>query len=679
MTAPPVLPAVANVPATAGVAGSVTLPEATSGDATISYNVLNVVTGVTFDTTTRLLSWTTAVTAGTTTFTYRATNAGGMAERPFDFVVAAGDVLLELTDFPAPSGIDMVVLALFEKNIDGDYIFRGSNRGGSDVPLAGDIAIDGTANLSGIRLISTTQMRLHDDAGDFHLSNYFDSGAGMDATFYAQAAADADPATVGVTITGPVGGGWVSLTIPAAYYAVLNDPADGARYIFGWGVPTSVLSAPTLPVVLDVQATAGIAGSIVLPPATGNPDPELSIVTALPTGVSFTAATRTLAWTTAVEEGVTRLTYRASNSQGAADRSFDFRVLAEQAAPSLPTIPAISAVVVVPGSVNLPAATGNPVPALAATGLPTGFSFTDHGGGLSTISWDATIVAGSYTATITATNSVGSDPETVSITVSDSEVAPTFGAISDVDVDEGTAGMVVLPTATGAPAPEYIGRELPHGVEVKGNAIVWTKETVVGMYEAQIYAYNGIGEERRAATIRIRRTTLRPSVSHDIRVGFRVEPTGRLPGWAFWNGTGEVTVGGQIYSAGEVASISAVRSELQGSQPVEVQLLGTDDTFRAWLYQGPGIRSAEVPILSRLTGNFTNPWKEEVSIVGLLSYVRENEALGFSVGIDSEVYAPSPLVQTRLSAEAQKARYDDDEGLDNLIPLSQRFVVVWPR
>ena len=673
----PVLPAIADVPATAGVAGSITLPEANAGDTPISYNVLNLVAGVSFDTTTRLLSWTTAVTAGTTTFTYRATNVGGIDEAPFDFIVAAGTVPLALTDFD-DAGLDMTLLALFTKNVDGDYIFRASGRGGSDVPIAGDIDFDSTSELAGIRLRTGATIRLH-DAGTLNLGTYFSTGAGSGLTLYGQVEAGADPTELVVADDYLGGAGGFANFTGGALRTLLDDLADGARFILALGEVTQVLTAPTLPVVMDVQATAGIAGSMVLPAGTGNPTPSHSILTALPTGVSFTASTRTLAWTTAVEAGVTRLTYRASNSQGDADRSFDFLVLAELTAPSLPAIPPISAVVVVPGSVNLPAATGNPVPALAATGLPTGFSFTDHGGGLSTISWNATIVAGSYAATVTATNSQGSDTEDVAITVSDSEVAPVFAVIQDIMIFEGVPGSAALPQATGIPAPQYSGRELPHGVEVEANRIVWTEDTVVGSYASSIYAYNDIGEHRRPARITVQRVSLRPSVSHDIRIGFRVEPTGRLPGWAFWNGNGVVVVDGVAYTAGEVAALNSIRSEIGGSQPVEIQLRGTDDLFRAWLYEGPGIREATIPVLSRLTGNFTGPWKEELSILGLLSYSRESPDLGFSVGVDSEVYAPSPKVATRLSAEAQKAEFDNDKGCDNLIPLSQKFPLVWPR
>ena len=239
-------------------------------------------------------------------------------------VSAPRQAALELTDFDA-TGLVTVIHMLFVKHVDNDYIFRADGRGGTDVPLAGTVDFDTASVLNGIRLINTNNIRLH-DAGPTNLHDYFDSGAGVDQSLYTQTEPDAEPLsfTVADEFTSG-GGGWANFTnIPAAFYDLWNDLADGERIIFVTGRPAI---PPALPTVPDVLGSPGVAGSHVFPVATaGLPAPTYSLQGMLPTGVTFDAGTRTMTWTTAIEKGQTALIYRASNSAGTADVPFSFVV-----------------------------------------------------------------------------------------------------------------------------------------------------------------------------------------------------------------------------------------------------------------------------------------------------------------------------------------------------------------
>ena len=103
----PTAPAVADVNAVAGTAKNVTLPEGTGGDGRLTYSVSTLPTGWSFDTSTRVLSGSNRIVAGTTTITYTVTDADGDTDdTTFDIIVVAAD-----TAPTAPAVLDVNAVA----------------------------------------------------------------------------------------------------------------------------------------------------------------------------------------------------------------------------------------------------------------------------------------------------------------------------------------------------------------------------------------------------------------------------------------------------------------------------------------------------------------------------------------------------------------------------------------
>lgn len=159
----------------------------------------------------------------------------------------------------------------------------------------------------------------------------------------------------------------------------------------------------------------------------------------------------------------------ATNTSNGTHESIQFAVSDPafvQAVPSSPSITSGSSVTVVAGTDNPFAVTasGFPLPALSASGLPSWVTFTDDGGGNGTLSINplSTTAGGNYTLKLTATNSVGSSPQqTFTVTVAS---APVFSSSNGDTVTVNQAFSFPV-TATGFPTPTISeSGTLPAGV-----------------------------------------------------------------------------------------------------------------------------------------------------------------------------------------------------------------------
>ena len=209
---------------------------------------------------------------------------------------------------------------------------------------------------------------------------------------------------------------------------------------------------------------------VIVPIAIGNPAPTYAAVGALPAGITFTPGSRTLAFDeSSIVQGSGTIRIRATNSEGSDDWTVAYTFLAPLAAPNF-AVDTGTAINVNVGTavadIIVPVATGIPAPSYAAVGnLPAGVTFTP---GSRTLAFDeSTIVAGSGTITIRASNSQGSDDWTIAYAFA-ALVAPVFspdaGTAIRSNVGDAIAN-VVVPAATGNPAPTYAAvGTLPTGV-----------------------------------------------------------------------------------------------------------------------------------------------------------------------------------------------------------------------
>ena len=168
----------------------------------------------------------------------------------FDLPEAAATqtgVLLVLSDSD-DTGLDVVAKALLEASADGtvstSFFYSDADRGGTDTPLDGELGLgDDESLISGFRRRTTTVLQLNDNDNPvtFDISDYFGTGGdGNDLTIYLQTIDDGE-------VSWPVAGnvstpnaGQVRFTIPTDAQTLLDNLADGDRWIFKAARPAAV-------------------------------------------------------------------------------------------------------------------------------------------------------------------------------------------------------------------------------------------------------------------------------------------------------------------------------------------------------------------------------------------------------------------------------------------------------
>ena len=198
--------------------------------------------------------------------------------------------------------------------------------------------------------------------------------------------------------------------------------------------------------------------------ATGYPLPTFSEVGALPTGITLSSAG--LLSGTPTETGSFSFTVTATNGVGtAANQSF---TLAVNAAPAF-TSADNAAITVGEASSFTVRTTGYPTPAFTvATGaLPSGLTLNDNGDGTATISGTASHT-GSYSAVLSATNSIGFALQSFTLTVDE---AASFTSAATIDLAAGTAFSYSITTTGAYPTPALtVTGTLPAGMTFTDNA-----------------------------------------------------------------------------------------------------------------------------------------------------------------------------------------------------------------
>jgi hypothetical protein len=206
----------------------------------------------------------------------------------------------------------------------------------------------------------------------------------------------------------------------------------------------------------SATATGGKAFSFTAT-ATGTPTPTLSHTGTLPSGITFTAGTNgtaTLAGTpSASASGVYAITFTAKNSTGTASQAFTLTV------DQPPTFSSAATVTETAGTAFAftVSTKGYPTPALSAGTLPSGVSFVDNGNGTGTLAGTTSVVAGTYSVTITAANAGGTVNQVITLTVKTDSTkvpVPAFTSAAKATATAGSAFTFTV-TTTGSPTTTY--------------------------------------------------------------------------------------------------------------------------------------------------------------------------------------------------------------------------------
>jgi hypothetical protein len=284
------------------------------------------------------------------------------------------------------------------------------------------------------------------------------------------------------------------------------------------GQPPAIASANNATFVVGSAGTFSVT-------TTGFPKPSLTETGALPSGVTFVDngnGTATLSGTPAANTGGTySISIKAHNGAGT-DATQSFTLTVNQA-PAITSANSASFTVNVAGTFTV-TSTGFPTSALSETGaLPTGVTFVDNGNGTATLSGTAS-ATGTFTVTITASNSAGTNA-TQSFTLTIGQAAAITSAISTTFA-VGSAGTFSV-TTSGFPAPSLTETgAMPSGVTFVDNhngtaTLAGTPAANTGgAYSISIKAHNGIGTDAtQSFTLTVNQT---PSITSANNISFPI-------------------------------------------------------------------------------------------------------------------------------------------------------------
>jgi hypothetical protein len=295
------------------------------------------------------------------------------------------------------------------------------------------------------------------------------------------------------TIAGtPTAGGSFPITITANN----GVPPDATQ-----SFTLTVNQSPAITSADHTTFATGAAGTFTVTTTPGTPaSTALSATGPLPTGVTFHDngdGTATLAGTPATSQGGSySLTITASSGISPNTvQSFTLTVT------ELPTITSTNQATFLQGSAGIFTVTsrvGYPsADTLAEAGvLPSGVSFSDNGDGTATLAGTpAAGTGGSYTLTLTATNTAGHTTQAFTLTVN---ASPSITSANHVTFTINVTGTFTVTTAGGFPTPPALSETgaLPTGVTFhdnsNGTAALSGKPTVGGTFTITIRANNGV-------------------------------------------------------------------------------------------------------------------------------------------------------------------------------------------
>ena len=387
------------------IANSVTLPAASGGNVPLIYSLVGTLpTGVTFDSSTRVLSGTPSATQSATTYTYKVRDCDGTeVSKTFTFAVTNSTPTLK-----APVSESWI------QNIATSVTLPAAS--GGDAPLT--YSVVGTLP-TGVTFDSSTRV----------LS------------------------------------GTPSATQPATTYTYKVRDANGDEDPKRFTIAVESDSSPSLTPLADLTWLKNVAVSLTLPAASGGNSPlTYALVGTLPKGVTFDTSTRVLSGTPSATQSATTYTYKVRDANGDEPTDEVFTIKVTGAIPTLGSVSDQSWVQNVATSITLPAASSGDAPLTYSVvgSLPTGVTFDTSTRVLSGTP-SATQSATTYTYKV---RDADGDEDTDEFTIEVTNAPLTLGSVSDQSWVQHVATSVTLPAATGGDAPltySVVG-SLPTGI-----------------------------------------------------------------------------------------------------------------------------------------------------------------------------------------------------------------------
>ena len=299
-------------------------------------------------------------------------------------------------------------------------------------------------------------------------------------------------------------------------YPITITAANGVGSNATQSFTLTVNAAPVAPAITSAGATTftvGTAGTFSVT-STGSPTAKLTEAGALPGGVTFTDSgngTASLAGTAASgTNGTYPITITAANGVGSnATQSFTLTVNAAPVAPVITSAGATTFAAGTAGTFSV-TTTGTPTAAVSDTStpaLPAGVTFKDNGNGTATLAGTPPACSqGTYTLTLTASNSAGTTTQSFVLTVNSGLAITSAGSAT---ATSGKAFSFTV-TTTGTPTPTLThAGTLPSGVTFTDNGngtatLAGTPAaTASGPYSITITARNSTGTASQAFTLTV--------------------------------------------------------------------------------------------------------------------------------------------------------------------------------
>jgi hypothetical protein len=259
-------------------------------------------------------------------------------------------------------------------------------------------------------------------------------------------------------------------------------------------------ATPSAPVINSATTATGTAGTAFSYTITASNSPTSYTATGLPAGLSINTSTGVISGTPTTAATST-VSVSATNAGGTGNATVSINI-----SPGAVTAPVISSAGTATGATSAAFSytitASNTPTSYNATGLPAGLSVNTTSGVIS----GTPTTAATSAVTISATNSGGTGTKALSITVSNSVVAP---AISSASAATGTVGTAFSYTITGSNTPtSYNATGLPAGLSVNTTTgVISGTPTTAATSSVTISAINSGGTGTKTLSITVSAAT----------------------------------------------------------------------------------------------------------------------------------------------------------------------------